>query len=76
MENEQLTKIKRTEEGTYRAQLVEIGGGPPFAIEDEPIVAVTFHMPLSDARRLGGLMYDPLELKATKAELSEGPLFP
>lgn len=52
-----LTKIRITEEGNLRAQLVEVGGGGPphVALDDEPIVEVKFLMPLSDAKRIAAL---------------------
>ena len=68
-----LDTLKITEHGTYRARLIELGDAAPSSRHirdgDEPIVAVTLQMPLSDARRFGSMMYEWMELKASTASL-------
>jgi hypothetical protein len=72
--SESLKTLKITGRGTYRAQLIELGAEPSpgslRALENgEPVVPVVLHMPLSDARRFGTMMYEWMELKASTASL-------
>lgn len=71
--SDSLKTLKITEHGTYRAQLIELGANPSPGtlreIEDgeEPVVPVLLHMPLSDARRFGSMLFEWMELKASTA---------
>jgi hypothetical protein len=69
-----LRSLKLTKTGTYRAQLVEMGPTREPQIlhaDDEPLVEVSLRMPLSDARRFGGMMYEWMELETSTACLTE-----
>ena len=74
-----LKKLRITEHSSFRAQLVEVGSEAPTALseglgaDEEPLVPVQLYMPLSDARRFGGLLYEWMEIKVFTASLEPDP---
>lgn len=70
-------QLKVEPAGTFRAQVFQMGGDPDDGgVPQRPpypqtMVEVRMMMPLSDARRLGALMYQWLELDVTTAKLED-----
>jgi len=65
--------LKITNRDAYRAQVVAVGNPNLLLLDmaEEPIVDVSLRMPLSDARRLGFLLYEWVELSASQATLED-----
>jgi hypothetical protein len=77
--SQSLKTLRITEQETFRAQLTEVGSQAPtyisegLAAGEEPLVPVQLYMPLSDARRFGGFLFEWMELKVSTASLAPDP---
>lgn len=69
---ESLRRLRRTAEGSFRAQPVGFHmPDDPFSADGEPMVEVTMLMPLGDSRRFAELMAEWVELHVSQAILAD-----
>lgn len=70
-----LKDLRRTREDAYRAMVIELGPPDPSDLDEggEPLVLVSVHVPLSDARRMGSdLLYKWVEIVALEPSPAPG----